>query len=673
MGQVSKALKAKNYKERYNLYNKLSTNDKLRFDLKNEKKNQKAIKNNIRNNGYRHKKFNEVVEKVLGNFDTTASFLKNVKFNGSNIISLRVNSDVYQKQTFTIKNVQDISDKLSKELESKGFEGRQATAMIYGKYGWKAGYFKGIGDKTELYDINTKYENKEELPEPDEIPAFNIYINLKRKAGGNSDSNDCLYYSLKYFIFNLSDTWKSPEDLKRFLNLGRTEKVHVKHIEKIEKKLKDYQINIIGDTTRTSLIKSNRIITIKLTNEHYEPVKHIKKNLCNIRFVEKKPLLFDRKTMESYDGINKNILTHDEMIEILYDYNSEYILVDTPKRKKSEIKPIEEEYKLWVESADILKAKTNGIINMYKTGNYKNTALDLFDRLTKFLEEPEELLQDEAEWIEGAKFSSLIFAKSYSGNLYHYDVKSLFPFLMKSNNLKVPIKRGEFIKLDKLDEILQFGIYRCIIKPSEDENINKLFRLNKKNYYTSQDIQNARDLKLEIELIQDDKPNFLYYSGDKTIKSCVVFNEYVNILFQLKELKIEGAKMILNILWGALGQIIKKSLYTKAQCFECDEDKELVSEISPNNFDDKEHFIKTKQILNFYKTNYARYLPFLLSRSRKFMSDIMYPYRENIYRCNVDGFYIDKEIHQNKNVNIGELKFEKFGYGNITNCTNSVF
>ena len=55
------------------------------------------------------------------------------------------------------------------------------------------------------------------------------------------------------------------------------------------------------------------------------------------------------------------------------------------------------------------------------------------------------------------------------------------------------------------------------------------------------------------------------------------------------------------------------------------------------------------------------------------MSDIMYPYRENIYRCNVDGFYIDKEIHQNKNVNIGELKFEKFGYGNITNCTNSVF
>jgi hypothetical protein len=671
---VKQALNAKDYKQRYNLYKKLNVSQKLEYDLKKDKMDRKAIKNAVRSNGYRHKKFDKVVQDVLGKYDPQETFIKNLKFNGSNIISLRINADPYQGQKFTTKTVQKLSDKLSRELLANGFDGKQATAMIYGDYGWKAGYFNGIGDDAELYDINKKYENKEELPEPDSIPAFNIYINLKRRIGGNSDSNDCLYYSLKFFIYNLDSIWKSAEDLKKFLGLNRTAKIPLSKIDMIEKKLKDYQINVIGDFTRTSTVKSNRIINLKLVNEHYEPVKHIKKNLCpTIRFQEKKPLMFNRKTMESYDGESVKTLTHEEMLDILFDYSNEYILVDMTKRKKSQLKPIEEEYRIWKESADILKEKTKGKINMYKTGNYKNTALDLFDRMTKFLEEPEALLQDEAEWIENAKYSSLIFAEKYSGELYHYDVKSLFPYLMMSNNLKVPIKRGEFMILDKLDEILQFGIYRCVISQSEDSNMNKLFRYNKSNYYCTQDIQLARELNLKVELIQDNKPNFLYYSGDKTIKSCVVFSEYVKILFDLKEQKIEGAKMILNILWGALGQIVKDKVYTKCQNFECDESEDFLNEIQPNPFDDREHIIKTRKIINFYKTTYARYLPFLLSRSRKFMSDIMLPHIEHIYRCNVDGFYIDKSLHSNTNVNIGELKFEKSGFGNIVNCTNEVF
>lgn len=676
---VSKAVKAvlnaTNHKQKYNLYKKLNVSQKLEYDLKKEKQDRKAIKNAVRNNGYRHKKFKSIIEDVLGKYEPEVTFLKNLKSNGSPMISLRLNSDPFEKRKFTIKSVQKISNKLSKELEANGFDGRQATAMIYGDYGWRAGYFKGIGDDAELYDINKKYENQEELPVPDDIPAFNIYLNFKQRAGGSSsDSNDCLYYSLKFFIYNLDSIWKTPEDLKNFVGLNRTAKIPLSKIDMIEKKLKDYQINVIGDFTRTSTIKSNRIINLSLINGHYEAVKHTKKNLCpTIRFQEKKPLLFNRKTMESYDGETIKIITHEEMLDILYNYSGEYILVDIPKRKKSEIKPIEEEYRIWKESADILKIKTNGKINMYKTGNYKNTALDLFDKMTKFLEEPEELLQDEAEWIENAKYSSLIFAEKYSGELFHYDVKSLFPHLMTSNNLKVPIKRGEFIQLEKLQDILQFGIYRCIITKSDDSNINKMFRFNKSNYYCTQDIQHARELGLMVELIQDNKPNFLYYSGDKTIKSCVVFNEFVKLLFELKEQKIEGAKMILNILWGALGQMIKDKIYTKAQSFECDETEDFLNEIQPNPFDDKEHIIKTRKIINFYKTTYARYLPFLLSRSRKFMSDLMFPYKEHIYRCNVDGFYISKCLHTNTNVNIGELKFEKYGFGNIMNCTNEVF
>eukprot|EP01039_Chlorochromonas_danica_P012138 gene12138-13797_t len=50
---------------------------------------------------------------------------------------------------------------------------------------------------------------------------------------------------------------------------------------------------------------------------------------------------------------------------------------------------------------------------MYKTGNYKNTALDLLDRFTKYLNEPEPIEQDEAEWIRKASIGALIWAEEY--------------------------------------------------------------------------------------------------------------------------------------------------------------------------------------------------------------------------------------------------------------------
>jgi len=72
------------------------------------------------------------------------------------------------------------------------------------------------------------------------------------------------------------------------------------------------------------------------------------------------------------------------------------------------------------------------------------------------------------------------------------------------------IGRGEFNKLENLDNLnyFQFGIYRCKISQENDNNNNKLFRFNPKNYYTHTSLEHAKCLGLKIELIIDSQPNF---------------------------------------------------------------------------------------------------------------------------------------------------------------------
>ena len=138
-----------------------------------------------------------------------------------------------------------------------------------------------------------------------------------------------------------------------------------------------------------------------------------------------------------FDGSNKWEITKPEKHKIIYDYNSKYILINRqePERdeqgNKIEI-PIEQEYKQFIEIADALKNESNGMIILYKTGSSHDSALNLFDRISKYIN-PESILQDEAEWIDNSSFGAIIWAKQYTGELYKYDVKSLYSYLMTSS------------------------------------------------------------------------------------------------------------------------------------------------------------------------------------------------------------------------------------------------
>lgn len=633
----------------------------------------KKTKHAINSTGHKSKKINKYINEILGKYKPNVRHLKHIKYDNKDMIAIG-----FDKGNYTMEGIQTLSDKFSKYLEKKGVIGQMMTTLLYGNMGWRSGYLRDFGEDVELYDPDIYYDNND-IPKPDKIDAFYMFVKLGNKpVGGDDDKfNDCLYKCLKYYIFDIENIFKSAVEFKtKFLGLERNEKVHIDLIDKIEKKLVNYQINIRGDYIRTSTIKSNKHINLTLVNEHYAvEVDKKKLNLTpNYKFTDKIPIMYDKLTFEGYDGVKQWVLTKKEKNDIIYNPKSEYILIRRQVQKDEFNNTIhislKEEYDKFIVIADELKRTSKGLINLYRSGSHLYSALDLFDRTTKYLN-PEIIKQDEALWIKSSSCASLIWAEPFEGELYKYDIKSFFPYLLKQTTNAFPIARGEFTKIDELKEILGFGIYRCKISyNTTDPTVNKLFRINNKNFYTQLDIYHARKLNLNIELIVDDKPNFLYYSPDKLIKFGEVFKPYVDIMFNLKEQKVNKSKDILNILWGGLSEVDKRKHYTLGDTYDYPDD-ELITEIYPTK--NNVFTIKTTSMNHYYKTPYARLKPFLLSKSRAYISNMMMEYRQDIKRIQTDGFYTTKPIHFNKDVGLGELKFE--GYtecGIIRNKTNRV-
>ena len=320
---------------------------------------EKAIKHVVREKGYKYKKITKYIDSIFGNDDPDIKYIKNLRYNGKDLISIRINDNKFENRFYTIKKIKRLSDKLSDKLLKKGVQGKMMTSLLYGDLGWKSGYLKTFGETTKLYDPNILYNMATPYEEPKEIKSFNIYIALgNRDIGGDDDlNNDCLYNCLKYYIFNIEEYFKSPAELKTFLKLKRNDKIPLSCIDQIENKLKNYQINIRGDFIRTSIINSNKQINITLSNEHYSVEKKNHKFLRFLKFNEKTLLLFDKKHMIVFDGSNKWEITKSEKHKIIYDYNSKYIIMHRQKPErddegnKIEIS-IEEEYKNLIEIAD---------------------------------------------------------------------------------------------------------------------------------------------------------------------------------------------------------------------------------------------------------------------------------------------------------------------------------
>ena len=241
-----------------------------------------------------------------------------------------------------------------------------------------------------------------------------------------------------------------------------------------------------------------------------------------------------------------------------------------------------------------------------------------------------------------------------------------------------PYKKGEFqiIKKEDLDKCkdrdgkhyFKCGIYRAQIKDS-----HILFHNNPLNYYTHIDLQNAYKLGLEIKLIDDDTPNFLYYHSSKCINSTTLFGNYVDYLYELKKSHpdIKYIKRILNILWGALSEI----KYTNKYMLNDDSDvilEENEKILNYRKYSDNEYLVECREIGNLYQSGFARIAPFLTARGRNMISDLAIKHVKdlnNIYRIHTDSIITTEklDIKLKEDCNLGDFGLEKKGKCNIIN------
>ena len=270
----------------------------------------------------------------------------------------------------------------------------------------------------------------------------------------------------------------------------------------------------------------------------------------------------------------------------------------------------------------------------------------------------------------------------WKGHGRQYDATSLYPSIQQSN-AQFPIRQGKFQTLkDFVDHrgYALYGLFRA--KVSGD---NKLFRHNKRGVYTFIDLQRAKALGLQVELIQDGTPNALIYDRAARISGTGIFGEYVHFLFKIKNQGgVAGrvAKRVLNTLWGALCQRKRNYKILTADQTDRQDRQEPFTFPEGHTLDsiipvgpDQWRFQFTNPG-NPFKGEYPRIAPFLLARGRKITSEAIQPYKDKLRRVHTDGFILEEQLNnpalftypENADTTLKTFKFETAGYCHVKNA-----
>ena len=538
-------------------------------------------------------------------------------------------------------------------IQQNRYQGKDITFMISANHqhiGWRsAKQFHVTSDPI----TNDQYEDDEE------IDQFVIYVwqTPKKKGGDDNDKNDCLFYCiLRILNSTMKKTWNNPYRFKKRLGLSRYDKVGIEKIPDIEKNLK-ININVCGDCNYTSSNTHSLTVNLILSNEHYKIVYNKSKKLLRQAGSneESKLVMFykDDDCYVTYDGDEYGKF---DKISDMKDKNTTYKYMVNKKCNKDEI---EQQYETYMKDVDKLKKATNGLINLAKSNfKVKDAVLKLFHNNTLGCEEPELITPLEATWIDEAFKGGLMFSEDdlTCDDAICYDKNSAYPSTLNSTSFSIPIKQGVFSKIEELPEVLGYGIYRVVIKKSNDKHTNKLFRFNEYDKYTHLDINTARKIGLSIKLIVDDQSNCLLYN--KRLNGTTFFRSTIDYLYDLKLKKVPFAKDLLSQLWGALCQkrIVKRILKGKPYALpdECE-----VERIKRHDDTHKVEYVTKK---NIYHLPYARFGPFLTAHVRRQLALLMLPYKDDVIRCHTDSILSTCEIKELKlSSNMGEWKIENKG------------
>jgi hypothetical protein len=587
--------------------------------------------------------------------------MKEIEFTGKHPTRFFVNGKQLQDMRFKIKTRKGMTQKNFEKMIKDVVEKWKVKQdfMITQKYagiGWRGGNFNQNKDNVDIYDPLRYYD---EQTDP-RIFEFSIILSEpKKKKGGMDEHNDCLWICLLKAFGKDSKIprYDKPWKLKVGLGLKRNDEIPIEMIPTLEDRL-ETKINVVGDEVYTSTKKYTQQITIKLVNGHYT-LKGENKELLKGQSYKEKPVIIytmdnDKGVIKTYDGEAFGEMSIGEWIEIRNKpITAPYIVVRT---EEADMKKYYEEFEA---DADYLKEITDGVINLYTCGKDKLVALKMFHNTTRSIQ-PDKIEQDEAIWLDRAMEGGIIYAdKAELKNAYSYDVNSMYPYIM--TQLQFPTKRGEFLKLKELKEIVEYGIYRIKIFEPEDKEIKKLFRFNKRNYYTHIDIKRARELKLKMELIQDNQANCLRYITGR-LSGKKIFGQVVNYLYELKKQNNDNKpikkriKSIMNRLWGALCErelITNKSKDEGVYLEDVD-----IQSLVPFGKGYICEYIKHSKT---FRTNYARVGCFITAGARSHISKVIEPIKESVYRIHTDGFIVDRNHNLITSDLLGGIKNDKKG------------
>lgn len=404
------------------------------------------------------------------------------------------------------------------------------------------------------------------------------------------------------------------------------------------------------------------------------------KELKMVNFVKSRPIILrcdDVETGTKYFN-GEDYIDADE-VGNSYSFKGTYTEVRCPLCDGVKDKPhknAKECYDCFVETNEELKALTSKCrankqkIDLSKCGTFSHT---FFHMMSEYHCDPlynKELMEKiktfefptykEYQWMAKTSAQLLYCDKDYEGEIIAYDKNCYYASVMSDACFKIPIREGIEIQIKTLEEAIinnnkkvkqfKYGLYRCKILGSSIKNIIDcaLFKVNPHNIYTHIDLQTASKLDYEMELIIDeDKPNFLYYKEEDLMNGNELFGELINHLYQLR-LNAESSnakKFIKNIIssgWGMLSQVETKNIhYTLGDDVDIPKGYVIYSDTC-QPFDITQRTMKIMSIDKPYKTRYARIKPFLFSYTRNFLAREIMPYREDVVRIHTDGIYVKK-------------------------------
>jgi len=316
---------------------------------------------------------------------------------------------------------------------------------------------------------------------------------------------------------------------------------------------------------------------------------------------------YDGKRNLIYTGVKYYKIELKQFYEILNrPFKYDFIFVKSKSKTKKEMK---KEHMAYILMINILKEKTDNKINMFKTGSFGKTALSLFSSMCNL--NPPEVQEYEFKYLNNG--GAVRYAKKgYEGIAYQYDINSYYPSLMISNYIRMPLTEGTILPLTQKQfddkKRVKFGVYHAEIICDNDA----MFQTTKHNIYSHYEINYAKQLGLEINILGD----ALVWEPEQTEKFNKIFGKYVNYLYPIRH-KHPDIKTILNALWGALcakrGGDYTPYIMTYDELATFDKEYDIITPLD-DNFERCE--VKVKTDIKFYKTGFARMKPFLFGFGR---------------------------------------------------------